>query len=211
MVLPGEFVALAEEIGLIGPLGEWVLRQACSEAARWPDGVKVAVNLSPVHFRDANLPLMVAAALGQSRLAPQRLELEITETALLRNTESTLSVLTQLRQLGVSMSLDDFGTGYSSLSYLRKFPFHKIKIDASFIQDLDAGEDATAIIRAVASMGANLGMTIVAEGIETETQLERVRSEGCTEGQGYLLGRPMLSDEIRARLTNGRSAALMVA
>ena len=208
---PSVFIPIAEETGLITGITEWVLHQACAEAVHWPSGVKVAVNLSPVHFRDANLPLMVAAALGQSRLAPQRLELEITETALLRNTESTLSVLTQLRQLGVSMSLDDFGTGYSSLSYLRKFPFHKIKIDASFIQDIDAGEDATAIIRAVASMGANLGMTIVAEGIETETQLERVRSEGCTEGQGYLLGRPMLSDEIRARLTNGRSAALMVA
>ncbi|SEE02673.1 diguanylate cyclase (GGDEF) domain-containing protein [Rhizobiales bacterium GAS188] len=208
---PSVFIPIAEETGLISSITEWVLREACGEAAHWPSGTKLAVNLSPVHFRDSTLPLMVGAALGHSHLAAARLELEITETALLRNTDATLSVLNQLRQLGVSMSLDDFGTGYSSLSYLRKFPFHKIKIDASFTQDLDSGEDSTAIIRAIASMGANLGMTIVAEGIETETQLERVRSEGCTEGQGYLLGRPMTSEQIRRRLALGPDEALLVA
>jgi predicted signal transduction protein with EAL and GGDEF domain len=210
-VPPGVFIPIAEETGLITSITEWVLREACAEAVHWPSDVKLAVNLSPVHFRDARLPLVVGAALAHSHLAASRLELEITETALLRNTDATLSVLKQLRQLGVSMSLDDFGTGYSSLSYLRKFPFNKIKIDASFTQDLDSGEDSTAIIRAVASMGANLGMTIVAEGIETEMQLERVRGEGCTEGQGYLLGRPMTSEQIRRRLAMGEDEALLVA
>jgi diguanylate cyclase (GGDEF)-like protein len=210
-VPPTVFIPIAEETGLIVGITEWVLREACAEAVHWPTGVKLAVNLSPVHFRDARLPLVVGAALAHSHLAASRLELEITETALLRNTDATLSVVNQLRQLGVGMSLDDFGTGYSSLSYLRKFPFNKIKIDASFTQDLHSGEDSTAIIRAVASMGANLGMTIVAEGIETEMQLERVRSEGCTEGQGYLLGRPMASEQIRRRLTMGQTEALLVA
>ena len=189
-VPPSEFIPLAEEMGLIVPLGEWVLREACKEAARWPDTIKVAVNLSPVQFRNRGLVTTVTQALAAARLSPHRLELEITEAVLLQNDEMTVAMLHQLRALGVRISMDDFGTGYSSLSYLRSFPFDKIKIDRSFIKDIDRNRDSAAIIKAIASLGASLGIETTAEGVETEEQLDIVRRAGCTAMQGYLVSKP---------------------
>ncbi len=199
-VSPAEFIPIAEETGLIIPLSEWVLRAACQEAASWPHDIRVAVNISPVHFKDPTLVACVTAALSQSGLPASRLELEVTETVLLQDSEMTLSVMQQLRSLGLAMSLDDFGTGYSSLSYLRTYPFDKIKIDASFTRGLENDDGSIAIVRAVAGMGTDLGMTIVAEGIETLDELDCVKREGCTQGQGYLLGRPMPAANIRETL-----------
>ncbi len=200
LVPPGEFIPLAEEIGLIGPIGAWVLKQACREAATWPGELKVAVNLSPVQFKSGTVVLDVLAALGASGLPANRLELEITETVLLQDTEATIATLTNLRDLGVSIAMDDFGTGYSSLSYLRKFPFDKIKIDRSFIRDLSEEPDSIAIIRAVAGLGSSLGISTTAEGVETEAQLQRLREEGCTEVQGYLFSKPIPADEVQLLL-----------
>jgi len=191
LVPPSEFIPIAEEMGLIVPSGERILRQACAEAAGWPDDIKVAVNLSPVQFKSKTLALAVTSALASSGLPPHRLELEITESVLLQDNEATLTTLHQLRQLGVRISMDDFGTGYSSLSYLRSFPFDKIKIDQSFVRDLSGKEDSLAIIRAVAGLGRNLGMATTAEGVETREQLGYLRQEGCTEVQGYLFSRPL--------------------
>ncbi|WP_370162210.1 putative bifunctional diguanylate cyclase/phosphodiesterase [Limimaricola soesokkakensis] len=185
MVSPAEFVPLAEEIGLIGQIGRWVLREACERASDWPEEVRVAVNLSPVQFRSMALVDDVEAALGASGLTPGRLELEITETVLLQNSEQTLSILKRLREIGVRISMDDFGTGYSSLSYLRNYPFDKIKIDRSFIRDLATENNSLAIVRAIASMSSGLGMSTTAEGVETLEQLEQLRVEGCTEVQGF--------------------------
>lgn len=199
LIPPADFIPLAEEIGLIIPIGEWVLREACKEAASWPGDLKVAVNLSPTQFKSRTLVQTVVSALASSGLAPQRLELEITESVLLHDNEATLKRLHQLRELGVRISMDDFGTGYSSLSYLRNFPFDKIKIDRSFVGDLAHGDDAVAIVRAVANLAARLGMATTAEGVETEEQLERIRAEGCTEMQGYLFSPPRPAAEI-ARL-----------
>jgi diguanylate cyclase (GGDEF)-like protein len=196
-VPPGEFVPLAEEIGIIVPLGEWVLRQACAEAATWPDGIKVAVNLSPVQFKSRNLVQIVVSALAQSGLPANRLELEITESVLLQDNEATLATLHQLRGLGIRISMDDFGTGYSSLSYLRSFPFDKIKIDRSFVRDLSEQGDCAAIIKAVAGLGRGLGIVTTAEGVETAAQLDHVRSEGCTEVQGYLFSSPRNASDLR--------------
>ena len=190
LVPPGEFIPLAEEIGLIGPIGAWVLKQACAEATRWPDHLKVAVNLSPVQFKNGTVVLDVVSALSASGLDPRQLELEITEAVLLQDTETTVATLTELRNLGVRISMDDFGTGYSSLGYLQKFPFDKIKIDRSFIRDLADRPDAIAIIRAVTGLGSSLGMSTTAEGVETEAQLRQLREEGCTEVQGYLFSEP---------------------
>jgi diguanylate cyclase (GGDEF)-like protein len=195
-VPPSDFIPLAEEMGLIVPLGEWVLREACKEAARWPDPIKVAVNLSPVQFRNRGLVTMVTHALAAARLAPHRLELEITEAVLLQDDEAILTMLHQLRALGVRISMDDFGTGYSSLSYLRSFPFDKIKIDRSFIKDVERNRDSASIIRAIAGLGASLGIETTAEGIETDEQLELVRRAGCTEMQGYLVSRPLPACEL---------------
>jgi len=210
-VPPSVFIPVAEETGLIIPLGEWVLQRACVEAAAWPHGIKVAVNLSPIQFRDRSLPLQVVTALAKSGLTARRLELEITERVLLEESEGTTAAMEQLKTLGVGISLDDFGTGYSSLNYLRKFPFHKIKIDQSFIRDLGQERDACAIIRAVASLGVGLDKTVVAEGIETEEQMKLVAAEGCHEGQGYFFGRPMSADVIRTRLETLSAQARMVA
>ena len=190
MIAPAEFIPLAEEIGLIVPLGEWVLRKACTEAMRWPAELKVAVNLSPAQFRSRGVVQAVLTALAYSRLAASRLELEITESVLLGETEANLATLHQLREIGVRISMDDFGTGYSSLSYLRCFPFDKIKIDRSFVKEISERPDCVAIIRAVAGLGMSLGIATTAEGIETNEQLERVRAEGCTEVQGYLFSPP---------------------
>jgi diguanylate cyclase (GGDEF)-like protein/PAS domain S-box-containing protein len=189
-VPPSEFIPLAEETGLIVPLGEWVLREACKDAALWPAAVRVAVNLSPVQFRNRGLVTMVAQALAAARVAPNRLELEITEAVLLQDDETIVTMLHQLRALGVRIAMDDFGTGYSSLSYLRSFPFDKIKIDRSFIKDIDRNRDSAVIIKAIASLGQSLGIETTAEGVETEEQLEIVRRAGCTEMQGYLVSKP---------------------
>jgi diguanylate cyclase (GGDEF)-like protein len=193
---PKQFISLTEEMGLIMPLGAWTLRQACREAASWPDDVKVAVNLSPVQFRNRELVQTIAAALEDSGLPGNRLDLEITEAVLLQNSEDVLGILHGLRALGVRISMDDFGTGYSSLSYLRSFPFDKIKIDQSFVRDLSNSADATAIVRAVARLGTSLGMATTAEGVETSDQLARLRAEGCTEVQGYLFSRPRPASDV---------------
>lgn len=196
LVSPDTFIPLAEEIGFIVPLGEWIVRQACATAATWPHGVEVAVNLSPVQFGTPGLVQVITSALATSGLDPARLELEITESTLLQNTDATLSTLFQLRALGVRVAMDDFGTGYSSLSYLQSFPFDKIKIDRSFIKDIADGVASLNIVRAVAAMAKGLGMTTTAEGVETVEQLEAVRSEGCTEMQGFLFSRALPADEI---------------
>jgi EAL domain-containing protein (putative c-di-GMP-specific phosphodiesterase class I) len=197
---PKQFVPLTEEMGLIVPLGAWALREACREAAAWPDDVKVAVNLSPVQFRSRDLVHTVASALEQSGLPARRLDLEITEAVLLQNNEEVLGILHGLRALGVRISMDDFGTGYSSLSYLRSFPFDKIKIDQSFIRDLSSNTDAAAIVRAVTRLGSSLGMATTAEGVETGDQLARLRAEGCTEVQGYLFSKPQPAGEVEGLL-----------
>jgi diguanylate cyclase (GGDEF)-like protein len=210
-ISPSSFIPVAEETGLIIPLGEWVLRQACREAAHWPPEVTVAVNLSPVQFRDPGLVFTVFAALSHSGLPAQRLELEITERVLLEESESTLRAMEQLKELGVSISLDDFGTGYSSLNYLRKYPFDKIKIDQSFIHDVGEQTQAPPIIRAVASLGTGLNKLVVAEGIETKDQMMMVRNQGCHLGQGFFFGKAMASEAIRARLQGPGYAHQLVA
>jgi len=206
LVAPSEFIAVAEEIGVIGPLGAWVIQQACREAATWPVHIGVAVNLSSAQFKGLALVQTVVAALDEARLSPMRLELEITETALLENSESTLATLNHLRALGVRIAMDDFGTGYSSLSYLRSFPFDKIKIDRSFIKDLGETGDCSAIVRAVAGLGAALGMTTTAEGVETIEQLRHIRAQGCTEVQGYYFGRPCPAGELLLRFEKTQAA-----
>ncbi|TAI61567.1 EAL domain-containing protein [Bradyrhizobium sp. Leo170] len=194
---PGNFIGLAEETGLIVPIGEFVLRQACADAAGWPQDVAVAVNLSPIQFKNPNLVSSVKAALEATRLAADRLELEITETVLLQNSAATLAVLHELRALGIRISLDDFGTGYSSLSYLRSFPFDKIKIDRSFVSDLATREDSMAIVRAVTGLGKSLGIVTTAEGVETDAQFDLLRREGCTQAQGYLFSAPRPAAEVK--------------
>jgi diguanylate cyclase (GGDEF)-like protein len=199
-ISPGEFIPLAEETGLILQIGEWVLRTACSQAAKWPDSVNVAVNLSPTQFKSRMLVQTVINALAGAGLSPGRLELEITESALLQNDSGTLGTLHQLRGLGIRVSMDDFGTGYSSLSYLRSFPFDKIKIDGSFVRDMPQREDCKAIVRAVASLARSLNVPTVAEGVETQEQFDMARAEGCNECQGFLLGRPMPESEVEKLL-----------
>jgi diguanylate cyclase (GGDEF)-like protein/PAS domain S-box-containing protein len=196
IVAPMEFIPLAEETSLIVPIGEWVLRQACTEAAGWPAHVTVAVNLSPAQFKSHGLVQTVTSALADSRLPPGRLELEITELVLLQDNNGTFAILHELRDLGIRIAMDDFGTGYSSLGYLRSFPFSKIKIDKSFVQDLPLKEDSIAIIRAVVGLGSSMGITTTAEGVETKDQFVRLASEGCNEVQGFLFSEPRPSNEI---------------
>ena len=199
-VSPADFIPVAEETGLIVPLGEWVLHQACVEAMKWPTSARVAVNLSPLQFKDRNLTMSVISALARSGLPPNRLELEITETVLLERSEANVATLHRLRALGVRVALDDFGTGYSSLGYLRSFLFDKIKIDRSFVRELSDRSDCLAIVRAVAGLGASLGICTTAEGVETQDQLDRVRAEGCTEAQGFLISQPRPGSEIAGLL-----------
>ena len=194
---PGEFIPIAEETGLIVALGEWVLRQACAEARKWPSAIKLAVNLSPVQFRNRTLVSVIINALAAARLPAARLELEITEAALMQNDDSIVGMLHQLRGLGVHIAMDDFGTGYSSLGYLRKFSFDRIKIDQSFIADADSNPDSAAIVRTIAALASALGVETTAEGIETAEQLALAQRAGCTEGQGYLIGRPCGAAEVR--------------
>jgi diguanylate cyclase (GGDEF)-like protein/PAS domain S-box-containing protein len=209
LIAPNNFIPVAEETGLIVPLGDIVLRKACADAAGWPGDIAVAVNLSPVQFKNPNLVASVKAALQASGLSADRLELEITESVLLQNSESTLAVLHELRGFGVRISLDDFGTGYSSLSYLRSFPFDKIKIDRSFVTDLATGEESMAIVRAVTGLGKSLGIVTTAEGVETEGQFDLLRQEGCTQVQGYLFSRPRPAADVAKMLhrTPERSVA----
>ncbi|HEV3394580.1 MAG TPA: EAL domain-containing protein [Xanthobacteraceae bacterium] len=211
VILPGEFIALAESIGLIVPLGEWVLRRACAEAAGWPEDVTVAVNLSPLQFKNANLVETVTAAMAAPGLPARRLELEITESVLLQENENNPATLHRLRDLGVRIALDDFGTGYSSLSYLRVFPFDRIKIDGSFVKELPHNVECVSIIRAMADLARGLHMTTTAEGVETPEQLEQLRAYGCTAAQGYLFSRPLPAGDIRDLLARHRPFAVRAA
>jgi diguanylate cyclase (GGDEF)-like protein len=204
-VPPDQFIPIAEEIGLIIPLGEWVLRHACEEAAKWPNGLKVAVNVSTVQFRSPRLIEAVTKALATSKLSAQRFELEITESVLLTNSAETLAKLHELRALGLRIALDDFGTGYSSLSYLRSFPFDKLKIDQSFVRDLTATEGSKLIVRAIVSLGKSLGMRTTAEGVETIEQFNQMVAEGCNEAQGYLFSRPVPATGIASILMAWRT------
>jgi len=196
MISPADFIPVAEEIGLITALGEWVIRRACDDAAKWPNDVCVAVNLSPTQLGSPGLLPAVLGALAASQLPPHRLELEITEAVLMQNSEVNLRTLHQLRALGIRISMDDFGTGYSSLSYLRSFPFDKIKIDRCFIKGLGEHSESDVIVRAVAGLAENLGMTTTAEGVETRQQLDRVRHLGCTDVQGFFYSPPVSARDL---------------
>ena len=211
MISPAEFIPIAEQSGLINQLGEWVLTTACAEAATWPDNIKIAVNVSPIQFRNHALALKVTAALAASGLSASRLELEITEAVLIRDDEAALAILHQLRAIGVRIALDDFGTGYSSLSYLQRFPFDKIKIDRCFVNDIVESEGSTAIVQAVVNIAAARNMTTTAEGVETEPQREVLRVLGCTEMQGYLFSAAKPAADIRELLLSRDNTSVAAA
>jgi EAL domain-containing protein (putative c-di-GMP-specific phosphodiesterase class I) len=198
MVSPADFIPLAEETGVIDQLGRWVLSEACHTAATWPEPLVVAVNVSPVQFKRGQLVEAVSKALAGASLDARRLEIEITESVLLEETEGNLVILRELREAGVRIALDDFGTGYSSMNYLRKFPFSRLKIDRSFIRDIGESPESLAIVRAIIGLGASLGINTTAEGVETALQLEMLRSEHCGELQGYLFSPPVPGDDARA-------------
>ncbi len=206
-VPPSLFIPIAEDTGLIGEIGDWLLREACVTAVRWPSPTNIAVNVSPVQFRMASFVSTVRAALVASRLEPSRLELEVTEGILLNDTEETLATLAQLRALGVRLAMDDFGTGYSSLGYLQKFRFDKIKIDRSFIQNLGTDPNAAAIVKAVVGLSGALGMATNAEGVETEQQAAMLRAHGCGEAQGFLYWKPMPAEAIDLLMQRQNEAA----
>ncbi|MFA7305512.1 MAG: EAL domain-containing protein [Hyphomicrobium sp.] len=207
LIPPADFVPIAEETGLILEIGEWALRSACKEATKWPEAIRVSVNLSPIQFERGNLYQSVVDALTLSELAPHRLELEITEGVLLRDEINTRAILHNLRALGVRIALDDFGTAYASLSYLRSFPFDKIKIDRSFVRDLDVGKrkDCEAIIQAVAGLGKQMQISTVAEGIETLDQAQTVTAAGCNELQGFYFSKPVPAADVSKVLAACRS------
>jgi diguanylate cyclase (GGDEF)-like protein len=207
MISPAEFIPVAEDSGLISQLGEWVLTRACAEAATWPKNIKLAVNVSPVQFRNHAFALKVASTLAESGLPANRLELEITEAVLIRDDEVALAILHQLRAIGVRVALDDFGTGYSSLSYLQRFPFDKTKIDRSFVTDIAESDGSSAIIQAVVNIAAARNMTTTAEGVETELQRDLLRTLGCTEMQGYLFSPAKPAAEVVALFAAQRPAA----
>jgi diguanylate cyclase (GGDEF)-like protein len=196
LIAPDRFIPTAEERGMISAIGRWILRRACHDAVTWPDHIRVAVNLSSVEFRTGDLLEKVADALADSGLAPERLELEVTETVLLQEDARNIAILHQIKNLGVSIVLDDFGTGYSSLSYLRLFPFDKIKIDQSFVREMPHRSDCAAIVCAIASLGRELDMVTAAEGVETREQLELVRAAGCKQVQGFLFSRPCPASQL---------------
>lgn len=206
MVPPLSFIGIAEETGLINELGDWILRQACTDALKFDSDVRIAVNLSPVQFRNPALPVKILAILNQTGLSPRRLELEITEGVLLSDDATTITMLQQLRGVGVRIALDDFGTGYSSLSYLRKFEFDKVKIDRSFLSNIENDKEAV-VLKAVTQLSSSMGMTTVAEGVETMAQLCRVREQGCTEVQGYYFSKPKPIAEIIEAQQNKIAAA----
>jgi predicted signal transduction protein with EAL and GGDEF domain len=207
MIAPGEFIPIAEDAGLINELGEWVLRTACAEAARWPGTITLAVNVSPVQLKNPNLALKVIGALAACGLAANRLEVEITEAVLIRDDDTALAILHQLREVGVRIALDDFGTGYSSLSYLQRFPFDKIKIDRCFVNDVAQPGGSASIVEAVVNIATARHMTTTAEGVETEEQKELLRALGCTHMQGYLFSAARPAAEIRQLLKAGRITA----
>src|ERR1700712_701256 len=211
MVPPDQFIPVAEDTGLIVELGEWVLRTACAEAASWPQHVRLAVNVSPVQLKCQTLALKITGALAASGLAPNRLELEITEAVLIRDDEAALAILHQLRAIGVRIALDDFGTGYSPLSYLQRFPFDKIKIDRCFVQDVAEIDGSSAIVQAVVNIAAARNMTTTAEGVETAAQRERLRSLGCKEMQGPLFSPARPAPEVRRLLGVPAKAAAALA
>jgi EAL domain-containing protein (putative c-di-GMP-specific phosphodiesterase class I) len=190
VVSPGLFVPLAEETGAIGAIDAWVLREACREAASWPNPLSIAVNLSPVDFRRGDIPAMILSILLETGLSPQRLEIEITEGVLFEDFDRAIAILRKIKSLGVRIAMDDFGSGYSSLSYLQAFPFDKIKIDQTFIAKIGKNASAAAIIHAILGLGRALALPVIAEGVETEEQLAFLAKEGCNEVQGYLIGRP---------------------
>ena len=196
LVMPAEFIALAEELGLIIPIGEWVLQRACAEARDWPAHITLAVNVSAAQFKASSLITAVQGALAAASLAPRRLELEITESVLLADNVATLAILHTLRSHGIRIAMDDFGTGYSSLSYLRAFPFDKIKIDQTFVRDLEAADGSGPIVRAIRTLADCLSMRTTAEGVETSEQLRWLREEGCHEAQGYYFSRPVPASNI---------------
>lgn len=205
LVGPENFIPIAEDTGLIVPLGEWILEQACQDAAGWPSHLRVAVNLSPVQFKNGNLVNCVKRALAKSGLPPTRLELEITESVLLQHNEANLEVLHQLRKLGIAIVLDDFGTGYSSMSYLLTFPFDKIKIDRKFVSEVTHRDECAAIVSAITGLARSLNMATTAEGVETREQLVLLRAAGCTLAQGYLFGRPCPEPELQYQYAVGSS------
>ena len=194
---PAEFIPIAEETGLIVPIGSWVLESACKTAASWTKPLKVAVNLSPVQFRHGDIVAVVEAALKVSGLDPGRLELEVTESLWLQDTVAVIEQLTQLRAIGISFALDDFGTGYSSLTYLWKFPFDTVKIDRSFVTEMEVDPKAGAIVNTIVALGKTLDLTITAEGVETSAQAQALREAGCDQAQGYLFGRPLSASSAR--------------
>ena len=198
LIPPGTFIPLAEESGLIVPMGEWILREACREAASWPNPLQIAINLSPVQFRHGDLPALVHSVLLETGLPPSRLELEITEGVLIDDFSRAVSILRRLKALGVRIAMDDFGTGYSSLSYLQSFPFDKIKIDQSFISNLEHNHQSATIVRAVIGLARGLELPVLAEGVETEEQLAFLAKESCDEIQGYLIGRPLPIEDYAA-------------
>ncbi len=202
LISPGDFIPIAEETGLIVSIGEWVLRTACKETRNWPDRIKVAVNLSPAQLKSKHFIKTVKTVLADCRMAANKLQLEITETMLMQNTFAALATLHELRKLGVQIAMDDFGTGYSSLSYLRSFPFDKIKIDRSFVQDLANEAEPKAIVHAVAGLAKCLNMISTAEGVETQQQLDALHAAGCTEMQGYLFSRAIPANKITELLTS---------
>jgi diguanylate cyclase (GGDEF)-like protein len=206
LIPPDQFIPLAEDTGLIIPLGEWVLRRACQDAAGWPSHWRVAVNLSPVQFRGTDVVALVRKTLADSGLPAQRLELEVTESVLLQYNEQNLRVLHQLRELGIAIVLDDFGTGYSSMSYLLTFPFDKIKIDRTFVADLPSRQNCSAIVSAVCGLARSLNVSTTAEGVETPEQAALLRAAGCTLGQGYLFGRPCPNEQFTSRHVQPMSA-----
>jgi EAL domain-containing protein (putative c-di-GMP-specific phosphodiesterase class I) len=204
MVRPDEFIQIAERTALIGPIGEIILRSACEQVKIWHgaahEHLMLAVNMSAAQFSLGNVPQMVRDILEETGFDPARLELELTETAIMNDMRNAVEVLNELHEIGISLSIDDFGTGYSSLSYLRQLPVNRIKIDRSFISEVDSADSAAAIARAVVNLGQSLGLEVVAEGVETTAQLDYLREIKCDEAQGYLYGRPMPASEFEAYL-----------
>jgi EAL domain-containing protein (putative c-di-GMP-specific phosphodiesterase class I) len=195
-VPPAEFIPIAEDVGLITEIGRWVLQQACADAVEWPADLKVAVNLSAAQFAGGDIVEEIKAVLSAAGLSPKRLVVEITESLLLSQKRGTLDTLNRLKALGVPITMDDFGTGYSSLSYLRNYPFDRIKIDRAFVGPASRGEASPAIIQTIVNLGHSLGMTTVAEGVETQDDLELLLAAGCSEGQGYFFSPPVTGDKV---------------
>ncbi|MGY3124084.1 EAL domain-containing protein (putative c-di-GMP-specific phosphodiesterase class I) [Bradyrhizobium sp. S3.14.4] len=211
LVPPSEFIPIAEETGLIHEIGEWVIRRACATLSDWPEDIRVAVNFSAAQFHSTGILQTIVQALADAKVAPHRLEVEITESMLLSKYGSAASILNALLELGITVALDDFGTGFSSLTYLRKLPFSRIKIDQSFIRDMLVQPDCAAIVKSVISLARDLRIGVVAEGVETADQLEFLRQFGCDEAQGYLISRPVSADGVLALLNTKKLRATYAA